>query len=82
VLLVPGYVDVDEVRHIARYVAGLMDEYGVNIPMVLLGFHPDHRMRDLPVTSRRHALEARNAALEEGVREVYIGNSWLLGDDY
>jgi len=82
VLLVPGYVDVKEVRGIARYLAGLMEEYSVNIPLVLLGFHPDYLARDLPVTSRRHALEAREAAVEEGVREVYIGNAWLLGDDY
>jgi len=82
VLLVPGYVDAEEVRLIARHVAGLMTRYGVNIPMVLLGFHPDYRMRDLPPTSRRHALEAARAAREEGVKEVYIGNAWLLGDHY
>ncbi len=82
VLLVPGYVDVEEVRGIASYVAGLSREYGVNIPMVLLAFHPDHRMRDLPPTSRRHALEARRAALEAGVKEVYLANTWLLGDYY
>ncbi len=82
VLLVPGYVTAEEVRMIARHVASLMEEYGVNIPMVLLGFHPDHLMRDMPFTSERHALEARRAALEEGVKEVYIGNSWLLGNEY
>jgi len=81
-LLVPGYVDAEEVRGVAGYIAGLMEEYGVNIPMVLLAFHPDHRMMDLPPTSRRHALEARRAALEVGVREVYLGNVWLLGDYY
>lgn len=81
-LLVPGYVDAEEVRGVAGYIAGLMEEYGVNIPMVLLAFHPDHRMMDLPPTSRRHALEARRAALEAGVREVYLGNVWLLGDYY
>ncbi|ALL01471.1 pyruvate formate-lyase activating enzyme [Pyrodictium delaneyi] len=81
-LLVPGYVDAEEVRGVAGYIAGLMDEYSVNIPMVLLAFHPDHRMRDLPPTSRRHALEARRAALEAGIWEVYLGNVWLLGDYY
>jgi pyruvate formate lyase activating enzyme len=82
VLLVPGYVDEIEVRGIARYVAGLMREYNVNIPVVLLAFHPDYLARDLPPTSRRHALEARRIMLEEGVKEVYIGNAWLLGDYY
>ncbi|BEP17912.1 radical SAM protein [Pyrofollis japonicus] len=82
VLLVPGYVDAEEVRGIASYVAKLMEEHGVNIPMVLLAFHPDFRMRDLPPTSRRHALEAYRAAREAGVKEVFIGNVWLLGDYY
>ncbi|KSW12112.1 hypothetical protein CF15_04915 [Pyrodictium occultum] len=39
ILLVPGYVDAEEVRGIAGYIAGLMEEYGVNIPLVLLAFH-------------------------------------------
>ncbi len=78
VLLVPGYVDVEEVRHIAEYVAGLPS----NVPMVLLAFHPDHVMRDLPPTSRRHMEEAVRAVREAGVREVYIGNEWLLGPYY
>ncbi|ABM80199.1 radical SAM protein [Hyperthermus butylicus] len=82
ILLVPGYVDAREVRGIAGYVAGLMEEYGVNIPVVLLAFHPDYLARDLPPTSRRHAAEARKAVLEAGVKEVYIGNIWLLGDYY
>jgi len=82
VLLVPGYVDAGEVEAIAGYVAGLMEEYSVNIPMVLLAFHPAHRMRDLPPTSRRHAMEALEAARRAGVREVYLGNEWLLGDYY
>ena len=81
-LLVPGYVDAEEVRGIASHVASLMDKYRVNIPMVLLAFHPDFRMRDLPPTSRRHALEAYRAAREAGVKEVFIGNAWLLGDYY
>jgi len=78
VLLVPGYVTVEEVEGIAGYIASL----DANIPMVLLAFHPDHLTRDLPPTSRRHAFEAERAARKAGVREVYIGNEWLLGDYY
>ncbi len=82
VLLVPGYVDEEEVRMISRYIARLMDEYGVDIPLVLLAFHPDNLAKDLPPTSTRHMLNARNVALEEGIKEVYMGNIWLLGDYY
>jgi len=77
-LLVPGYVDEEEVRQIARFLASLSPE----IPYSLLAFHPDHRMVDLPPTSRRHAEEALRAAREEGLVNVRVGNPWLLGDYY
>ncbi len=77
-LLVPGYVDEEEVRQIARFLASLSPE----TPYSLLAFHPDHRMADLPPTSRRHAEEALRAAREEGLTNVRVGNPWLLGDYY
>jgi len=77
-LLVPGYVDEEEVRGIARFLSSLSPD----TPFSLLAFHPDHRMRDLPPTSRRHAEEALRAAKEEGLTRVRIGNPWLLGDHY
>lgn len=77
-LLVPGYVDEEEVRQIAAFVAGLDPD----IPYRLLAFHPDFRMRDLPRTSREHALRCKRAALEAGLRRVEIGNFHLLSDAY
>lgn len=77
-LLVPGYVDEEEVRMIARFLATL----STDIPYSLLAFHPNHRMRDLPPTSKRHAEEAARAAREEGLVNVRIGNPWLLGNYY
>ncbi len=77
-LLVPGYVEKEEVSKIARFVASLDPE----IPYSLLGFHPQFFMRDLPRTSRRHAEECREAALEAGLELVKIGNIHLLGRDY
>jgi pyruvate formate lyase activating enzyme len=73
-LLVPGYVDEEEVRMIARFIASV----NPSTPYSLLAFHPDFRMSDLPPTSRRHALEAYRAAREEGLENVHIGNAWLL----
>ncbi|MDM7274731.1 MAG: radical SAM protein [Thermoprotei archaeon] len=78
ILLVPGYVTPEEVRSITEYLAGLE----TTTPIVLLAFHPDHLMRDLPPTSRKHAEEALKAAKESGIKEVYIGNEWLLGPYY
>ena len=77
-LLVPGYVDAEEARAWAEYIASIDPD----IPLMLLAFHPDYLMRDLPPTSTRHALEAAKAAKEAGLRRVYIGNAWLLGPHY
>ena len=78
ILLVPGYVDAYEVEQIASYLA----ELDKDIPLMLLAFHPEHRMRDLPTTSWRHALEAARVARKAGLKHVFIGNSWLLSNAY
>jgi len=74
-LLVPGYLDAEEVGRIARFIAGLNPE----IPYSLLGFTPQFHMTDLPRTSRCHAEEAQATARAAGLRNVYIGNRHLLG---
>jgi len=73
-LLVPGYVAAGEVGRIAAFIASL----GRDIPYSLLAFHPQHAMRDLPVTSRRQAEECLAAAREAGLTRVHIGNIHLL----
>ncbi len=78
ILLVPGYVTSEEAGMIAEYIAGV----DKNIPVVLLAFHPEYQMSDLPPTSRRHAVEALKRVEEAGIREVYLENQWLLGDYY
>ncbi|MCD6369099.1 MAG: radical SAM protein [Thermoproteales archaeon] len=77
-LLVPGYVDEYEVSKITEFIASLDPE----IPYSLLAFHPDYMLTDLPPTSRRHALTAYNIAKKNGLKNVHIGNEWILGDYY
>ncbi len=77
-LLVPGYVDEYEVRMVARFLAS----YDRDTPYSLLAFHPDYLLNDLPPTSVSHAKAALRAAREEGLRNVNLGNEWLLGDYY
>jgi len=77
-LLVPGYIDEEEVRGISRFLASLSPD----TPYSLLAFHPDHRMLDLPPTSRAHAERALKVAKEEGLVNVRIGNPWLLTNYY
>lgn len=73
-LLVPGYIGISEVRSIARFIAG----YDPTIPYSLLGFHPDFFFSDLPTTSQEHAQACQEAALEQGLQKVHIGNRHLL----
>ncbi len=77
-LLVPGYVTVEEVKHIAEFLASI----NTSIPYVLLAFYPTHLMNDLPTTSREHAFKAYEVAREAGLKEVFIGNIWLLSNAY
>jgi len=73
-LLVPGYIDAEEVGRIARFIAG----FDRRIPYALLAFAPHFRMYDLPATPWRLAKEAEAAAREAGLVNVRIGNRHLL----
>jgi pyruvate formate lyase activating enzyme len=73
-LLVPGYVDLEEIHGLARFIATL----NADIPYSLLGFYPQFFMSDIPVTSRDFALKAKQVAEEAGVRQVHLGNVHLL----
>jgi pyruvate formate lyase activating enzyme len=71
---VPGYIDEEEIRNIAAFIAGLNPE----IPYSLLAFHPQFMMDDLPVTSRSHAENCLEAARSAGLKHVHVGNIHLL----
>lgn len=77
-LLVPGYVDREEVSGIAAFIASLSPD----IPYALLAFHPQFMMSDLPPTSKRHAQRCLATAKAQGLRNVRLGNVHLLGDYY
>jgi pyruvate formate lyase activating enzyme len=77
-LLVPGYVDAEEVGHIARFIASLNPD----IPYALLAFHPHFVMPDLPLTSKGHAQEALEAAKQAGLTNARLGNVHLLSTEY
>ncbi len=77
-LLVPGYVDEEEIGTIARFIASLNQE----IPYSLLAFYPRFQMQDLPTTSRRHAQRCLETAQKAGLKRVRIGNIHLLRNRY
>ncbi len=73
-LLVPGYIDAQEVRNIARIIAAV----DPGIPYSLLAFYPHFFLSDLPFTSRAVAEECMAAARDEGLGDVKLGNTHLL----
>jgi pyruvate formate lyase activating enzyme len=73
-LLVPGYVDEQEVRKIARTIVGV----DPGIPYSLLAYYPHFYLDDLPLTSRDEAERCEAAARDEGLWNVRIGNTHLL----
>ena len=73
-LLVPGYIDEEEIGKIAAFIAKL----NPRIPYSLLAFHPQFMMKDLPTTCRKHAETCLEAARSAGLERVHVGNIPLL----
>jgi len=72
-LLVPGYIDVEEIGSIAHFI-GQIDS---KIPYTLLAFYPQYVMTDLPTTSREQANQCYENA-KQYLENVRIGNIHLL----
>jgi pyruvate formate lyase activating enzyme len=74
-LLVPGYVDADQVAKIGEFIASIDPD----IPYALLAFAPHFHMSDLPFTKGSHARDAEAAARAAGLNKVRVGNRHLVG---
>lgn len=73
-LLVPGYIDADEIGGIASFIASADPD----IPYSLLAFHPRFMMSDLTTTSSVQAQRCLAAARDAGLTRVKVGNVHLL----
>jgi pyruvate formate lyase activating enzyme len=73
-LLVPGYIDEDEVRAIAEFLVSLNPK----IPYPLLAFHPQFHMSDMPFTPRSMAMRCLETARRAGLERVRVGNIHIL----
>jgi pyruvate formate lyase activating enzyme len=73
-LLVPGYVDEQEVAHLAGFIADLNPD----IPYALLAFAPQFELSHFPTTSRKQAEACMEAAQRSGLRNVRLANQHLL----
>jgi len=72
-LLVPGYVNTEEVESIAGFIA----EIDSRIPYTLLAFYPHYIIDDLPTTTREQANKCYRIA-GKYLENVRIGNINLL----
>lgn len=73
-LLVPGYVDEEEIRGIASFIADI----DPSIPYSLLAFHPLYYMDDMPYVKREKVDRFMKICAEEGLQKVRLGNPWLV----
>ncbi|KKM72742.1 hypothetical protein LCGC14_1417480 [marine sediment metagenome] len=73
-LMVPGYVNHEEVELIARFISEINPE----IPYSLLVFHGDYQMRDLGITPKKQAEKSLEIA-KKYLKNVHMGNKYLLG---
>ncbi len=72
-LLIPCYVDAQEVESIAEFIGAVNPQ----IPYTLLALYPAYILNDLPTTSREQAHNCYNAA-KKYLKNVRIGNINLL----
>ena len=71
-LIIPTLNDTpEEIQELTRWVKANM---GAETPLHFLGFFPMYKMRHLPPTSAQTLEMARNLAIGEGMKYVYIGN--------
>ncbi len=71
-LLIPGENDSSaEIEAMSRWIA---DKLGPEVPLHFSAFHPDYKMLEHRATPATILLRARDIALKNGLRYVYVGN--------
>jgi AmmeMemoRadiSam system radical SAM enzyme/AmmeMemoRadiSam system protein B/AmmeMemoRadiSam system protein A len=71
-LLIPDANDSpDEVRRMCDWI---LEAVGADVPVHFTAFHPDFRMTDRGRTPHETLLQAKQIAIEQGIRFAYVGN--------
>ncbi len=79
-LIIPETNDAeDETRRMAHFI---VDELGPDTPFHLSRFFPQHKFNHVPPTPVETLVKARDIAMGEGVRYVFVGNVPLTDYDY
>lgn len=76
-LLIPGLNDSDE--EIASLCRWIKENMGWETPLHFSRFFPQYRMRHLPPTPERTLARAKDIALAEGLKHIYVGNILIPG---
>lgn len=73
-LLIPGYINEEEVYNIAKFIADI----DPSIPYSLLAFYPTFFFSDMPPTGKEQAHACFNAAKKAGLKNINIANKHIL----
>ena len=71
-LLIPGHNDSE--REIEGLTQWFAEHLGADVPLHFSAFHPDFKMTDIERTPHQTLIRAREIALKNGLRYVYLGN--------
>jgi pyruvate formate lyase activating enzyme len=71
-LVIPGHNDGDQ--EIEEMSGWIFEHLGPDVPVHFTAFHPDFKMLDVAHTPASTLSRARDIALAEGLRYVYVGN--------
>jgi len=73
-LVIPTLNDnLDDIRAMSRWIR---KELGPMVPLHFSAFYPTYKLRNLPRTPPATVDAARDAAMAEGIKYVYVGNVW------
>lgn len=71
-LLIPGENDSEqEIREMAKWIK---ENLGDEVPLHFSRFYPMYKLQNLPPTPEATVIRAREIAIEEGLKYVYVGN--------
>lgn len=69
-LYIPGWVEEDQIEHIARLIASVDPK----IPFTILAFFPEYLLRDVLSPNLSQMLSAYEACIKAGLKQVRLGN--------
>jgi pyruvate formate lyase activating enzyme len=76
-LIIPTLNDAkEESRELSKWI---LDNLGDEVPLHFTAFHPDYKLLDLPPTPKETLEQAREIAMEVGLKYVYVGNVFSDG---